>query len=197
MSASESNRSPSDKLRLWRQRGLCPNRKELIGEFFTPVFDTKAQPNWLINVKFEKDFSEHDEVQRLPHLFISDSKKVFFLPPKSPLDFTDDITGYMLLIRRGGQDCGELLSTDLKLYPFYWEDILNYFPEPSKYLYKNRDRTFPISKLEFRFISGKWRRLLHLKQEKDDYVIFKTTGFTRLKYQTTGKVWGSWDELEG
>ena len=195
MSAYRSKKSPADKLRLWRTRGLCPNRKELINEFFTPVFGPHAIPTWIINFKFDKEYGSRDQIKRLPNLFISATKKIFFIPPK-PDDSGDleELMGYVLFYRRSGQDNGELVCGDLKLYPLYWEEIQYYFPEITSDQYHRRTQTYPISKQEFRLKCGKIRKLLYDKIEKDDHVIFKANGFTRLRYQTTGKLWGVWED---
>ena len=197
MSAYRVKKSPAHKLHLWRTRGHCPNRKELIRDLFKPVFDPHARPVWIMNFQMEKSLGIKPQVARLPYLYISESKKIFFIAPrKSGDEEIDEMSGYVLWLRRSGQDNAELDCGNLKLYPLYWEDINKYFPHISKKQYEQRTQTHPISRQELRFISGKWKSLLASKMELDDYYTFKFNGFTRLRFQTTGKVWGIWDESE-
>jgi len=179
-------------MRLWTKRGHCPNRKELISKFFFPVFDMKAKPVWICNFSNDDTVFIPSKTERLPFLFISETKKLFFIPHPSLEDELYSIVhGYFLCLKRSEQDNTEFIGDELILYPLYFEDMKYYFPPPSDDFFFEKKRYYPTKK-EVRYVFGKWDALIERKIDENERYIFYPQGFTRLKFQTTGRITGSW-----
>lgn len=180
------------EMRLFIARGNCPNRSTLISKFFYPVFDTKAKPIWICNFKFIESLKQYDILHRLPFLFMTESKKIIFLPhPSEEYSSLEEVIGYFLCIKRKEQICSELQGDELKLYPVYFEDIKHFFPIPTEKDMEKKKKYYKTKK-EVRFVFGKWDKLLEKKISDNDYYTFYPSGYSRLNFQTTGRITGSW-----
>lgn len=182
-----------NEMRLYMERGNCPNRRSLLKKFFYPVFDTKAKPIWICNFKFIESLKHYDTLHRLPFLFVTESKKIIFLPhPSKEFSNLEEITGYYLCIKRKDQDCGELQGEDLKLYPVYFEDIKHFFPQPTEKMIEEK-RKYYKTKNEIRFVFARWEKLLEKKISDSEEYTFYPSGYSRLNFQTTGRITGTWE----
>ena len=169
---------------------MCPNRKELLKELFRPGHK-KNKREWFLSLDKMKQVADGSELTKMKNLYISDSKKLFFLPNHDD-QTPDEKTGFFLLIKRNSEDCNELLNEDVVLYPITSHDVKTYMPELTK---EKKERLQQNHKVDFdsiRFKDGKFRKMIEQKKEKGEYFTFHFEGFKRLKFQTTGKVWGRW-----
>lgn len=188
-------RSKKDKLsmynedNLYKKRGLCPNRFTLLKEIFN-------RKRWTIApFSSTKTRSPDDKIYNLQYLYVSESRKIFFVPNHDDPECKEEKTmyGYYLTQTRTDQDGSEMQGEKLKLYMLNKKDIMKYFPPLSEELIKQLESFHRISRNAERFIRGKWDDLIKEKEELGEYVYFLTEGFSRLNYQTTGRVYGNWE----
>lgn len=175
---------------LYKKRGLCPNRYELLREIFN-------RKKWRISFNSSKKNKNVDtEFFDLEFLYISQSQKIFFLPNHDDATFKDEKTihGYYLTTRSDFKDSTEMQNEKIKLYIIDKNDISKYFPPLSEELIKQLETFHRISRNAERFIRGKWEDLIKDKEESGQYAIFYSEGFSRLNHQTTGRIYGNWDE---
>lgn len=176
---------------------MCPNRNELLVELFNPIYLKNKNKKWHLSFEFdfkqEKEFEEDEGKKKieLKNLFISSSKKLFFLPSNTDNE-NETVHGFFMLIKRNDQDCNELMNEEIKLYPLTVSDVSKYMPPLSDEMIKKLTKNHMISYDNERFVRAKWKELLTKKIEKGFYLTFRTEGYNRLKHQTTGSVYGCW-----
>lgn len=184
-----AHRSLSDDGRLYVSRGLCPNRYELLSELF------KIRKYWIVSFVYLKKTSEINELSKLKFLYISRSKKLFFIPNHHDDSSIEEkeIHGYFLSTQRKNQDNNELVKEHIDLFPITTEDVMEYMPPLSPELIEKLSKNHPISINSERFKRAKWTDLIAEKESKDEIVRFYSAGFSRFKDQTTGSVYGHWE----
>lgn len=189
MASSRSKKSIYDEGRLYTKRGLCPNRNELLMKLFKITEKTKK---WTISFVYLQETTEISELTKLNFLYISDSKKIFFLPNHHEFAEDRDVHGYFLTIQRSEQDSCELIKEKLKLYYITPADIMKYMPRLSPALIEELTKHHKISINSERLKRAKLDKLIEFKREKGEEVYFYSEGYSRLDYQTTGSVYGHW-----
>ena len=187
-SYSRSKKSIYDQGRLYNKRGLCPNRSELLSQLF------KTTKKWVLSFVYIKDSAETTELTKLKFLYISESKKIFFIPNHHKTTTDDqDLHGYFLMPQRADQDSCELVKEKLKLYYVTKEDIKKYMPKLSPSLIQELTKHHRISINSERLLRSKIDELIEFKENEGHYVYFYSEGYSRLNYQTTGSIFGHWD----
>jgi len=187
-SSYHQKRSISDEGRLYMKRGLCPNRFELLNKLF------RAKKFWAMSFVYIKEATEKTEFHKLKFLYVSESKKLFFIPTHDePRPDEKEVHGYFLTTQRADQDGSELIKERLKLYMITPEDMKKYMPRLSPELIKQLTKNHKISQNSERLIRANWDGLIEEKEKNGEFTYFYSEGFSRLNYQTTGSVFGHWE----
>jgi len=170
------------------KRGLCPNRFELLSKLF------RAKKFWSMSFVYIKESTEKTEFHKLKFLYVSESKKLFFIPNHDMIQGDEkEVHGYFLTIQRADQDGSELLKERIKLYIITPEDVTKYMPKLPDSLIHRLSSVHKISPNSERLIRGNWDELISDKETAGEFTYFYSEGFSRLNHQTTGSVFGHWE----
>ncbi len=191
--SARRKKSISDEARLFSKRGMCPNRKELLRELFKPGHKKNGR-EWFLSLDVVKQMADGSDLTKMKNLYVSESKKLFFLPNHDTMPPEGDLTlnGFFLLKKRNSQDCGELIGEKIALYPVTADDIMTFIPPLSDKKKKKLTQNHRVDFDDIRFKDAKIKELIAKKKQLGLCFMFHFDGFKRLKMQTTGKVWGYW-----
>lgn len=181
---------PYKEKRLYYKRGLCPNRYELLSYLFN-----KAKKIWVVPLENTKSESDEKDKSKLEYLYVDKDRRLYFLRNHHLIENEEDVSstiGYFIIPARTDVIDSYLIKEEIKLYFVSKNDIPIYFPMLSEALVTNLTKNHHISINSERLIRAKWDDLIADKEKSNEFSFFYCEGFSRLKTQTTGKIFGKW-----